>query len=261
MPVKSENDRFYGSIARYYASAFPLNPEQAGFMERELGSLADRAVLDVGCATGVTALELARRGAMVTAIDLNGALLEEARSHRSHERILYRKANMLHIARLFGRSKFDAVVCFGNTLVHLMNPMQMRDFFSSSLTVLKPGGLFFLQILNYDYLLGEKISTLPAISNETVSLERKYLYPEGSREIRFKTRWTVHETGEVFDNEIDLLGIGSEDLRQLMDIAGLKDIRLFADYRGTPAGGKHLPLVALAAKGHEKPNMPGIKPQ
>lgn len=79
----------------------------------------------------------------MTAIDLNDAMLSEARNNRGHSNIVYRKANMLHIARLFGRSKFDGVICLGNTLVHLMNPMQMRDFFSGVLTVLKPGAFSF----------------------------------------------------------------------------------------------------------------------
>ncbi len=257
IPVKSEIDRFYNSVAGYFSSLFPLNPEQLAFVEGEPGGLKDKSILDVGCGTGELALGLAEKGAFVTAIDLNDALLNEARNNRGHERIVYRKANMLHIARLFGRSKFDALTCFGNTLVHLMNPMQMRDFFSGVLTVLKPGGLFFLQIVNYDYIFGERIDTLPDILTEKVRFERKYTFMPGTREIRFRTRLTLLSTGEVFDNETDLLGLGSEDLIQLMDVAGLKEIRTYSDYRKSPAGGKHLPLVMVSSKHRQEETIYG----
>jgi 2-polyprenyl-3-methyl-5-hydroxy-6-metoxy-1,4-benzoquinol methylase len=256
--IESEHDRFYGSIARYYASVFPLNPAQITCVEAEMGDIKGLNFLDVGSGSGELAYGLALKGATVTAIDLNDALMSEAKNNRSHENITYRKANMLHIARLFGRAKFDGVVCFGNTLVHLLNPMQMRDFFSGVLTVLKPGGLFFLQLLNFDYVFQEKIDTLPTVENEHIRFERKYRFVPGSREIRFNTRLTVKATGEVIENETDLLGIGSNDLQQMMDIAGLKEIRMYAGFQKEPFGGNHLPLVVLSGKSHQELNIYGV---
>jgi 2-polyprenyl-3-methyl-5-hydroxy-6-metoxy-1,4-benzoquinol methylase len=248
--TESEHDRFYGSIAGYYRSIFPQNPAQLKCIEEAAGSLEGKSILDVGCGTGELAAGLAEKGALVTGIDLNDALLSQARSTRSHDRILYRKANMLHIARLFGRNKFDLVVCLGNTLVHLLNPMQMRDFFSGVRTVLKPGGVLILQMLNYDYIFKEKINVLPLIEREEVKFERTYEFIEGSREIRFITRLTVKSTGEVIENKTDLLGIGSNDLLQLMDIAGMQEIELFGDFDKRPFSGAHLPLVVFSRKGN-----------
>ena len=113
-------DRFYSSIAEYYSEIFPNNPSQVAFTEREMGSLQGKHILDVGCASGELAYYMAEMGAQVTAIDLNKSLLAKAKLERPHDRITYLWANMLHIARLFGRAKFDGVVCYGNTLVHLM---------------------------------------------------------------------------------------------------------------------------------------------
>ncbi len=248
--TESEHDRFYGSIAGYYRSIFPQNPAQLKCVEEAAGSLEGKSILDVGCGTGELAAGLAEKGALVTGIDLNDALLSQARTYRSHDRILYRKANMLHIARLFGRNKFDLVVCLGNTLVHLLNPMQMRDFFSGVRTVLKPGGVLILQMLNYDYIFKEKINVLPLIEREEVKFERTYEFIEGSREIRFITRLTVKSTGEVIENKTDLLGIGSNDLLQLMDIAGMQEIELFGDFDKRPFSGAHLPLVVFSRKGN-----------
>jgi glycine/sarcosine N-methyltransferase len=244
----NQQDKFYSPITEYYSEIFPYNADQLAFIEKEIGALEGKAILDVGCATGELAFQLAEKGAVITAIDLSNSLLTKAKESRPHEQITYRWANMLHTARLFGRSKFDSVVCFGNTLVHLMNPMQMRDFFSGVLTVLKPGGVFLLQILNYDEIFKEKPATLPLIETENLLFERKYQYEEGTREILFDTKLTLKGSGVTIENQTELLGIGSSDLTLLMDVAGLKDIQLYGGFDGRPFGGNHLPLVIRSKK-------------
>ena len=240
---QKEQDHFYSSIAKYYSLIFPFNKTQLSFVENEMGSLEGKVFLDVGCGSGELAYALAQKGAHVHAIDLNDALLTDAQKFRSHDNIVYRKANMLHIERLFGRSSFDAVVCFGNTLVHLMNQKLMGDFFRNTRNVLKPGGFFFIQILHYDYIFQELIGSLPGIENESVKFERHYRFVPGSKEIRFITRLTVKTTGEVIENETGLFGIGTNEVVQLLKDHGFSDIELYADFQKTPFGGNHLPLV------------------
>jgi glycine/sarcosine N-methyltransferase len=243
---QTDQDHFYSSIAKYYSLIFPFNKAQLTFVGNGMGSLEGKVLLDVGCGSGELAYALAQKGAHVHAIDLNDALLTDAQKFRSHDNIVYRKANMLHIERLFGRSSFDAVVCFGNTLVHLMNQKLMGDFFRNARTVLKPGGFFFIQILHYDYIFQEMIVSLPCLENETVKFERNYRFVPGSREIRFITRLTLKMTGEVIENETGLFGIGTYEVVQLLNDHGFSDIELYADFQKTPFGGKHLPLVVIS---------------
>jgi ubiquinone/menaquinone biosynthesis C-methylase UbiE len=58
-----------------------------------LPSLAGQTVLDLGCAVGDQAAELARRGARVIGIDLNEELLNEARS-RALENVEFRSGDL-----------------------------------------------------------------------------------------------------------------------------------------------------------------------
>jgi glycine/sarcosine N-methyltransferase len=244
--IHSDQDHFYSSIAKYYSLIFPFNKAQSSFVENEMGSLTGKSILDVGCGTGELAYVLAQKGAFVKAVDLNDALLREARKYRSHDNLVYCNANMLHIASLFERTSFDSVICFGNTLVHLLNHRQTGEFFSGVKSVLKPGGIFFLQILHYDYIFQEMVDTLPYIENDAVKFERNYRFIAGSREIRFITRLTIKMTGEVIENETSLLGTGVNELMELMTMHELSDIRMYADFQKTPFGGRHLPLVIVS---------------
>jgi magnesium-protoporphyrin O-methyltransferase len=79
--------------------------------------LRDRRILDAGCGTGALAIELARRGADVVAIDLSPTLVslagERAPADLGHGRIDFRVGDMLDAA--LGR--FDHVVAM-DSLIH-----------------------------------------------------------------------------------------------------------------------------------------------
>ncbi len=244
----NSKDLFYSTIARHYSQIFPFHNEQLEFTAGAMNGLSGKSVLDVGCGIGELARRMGEAGATVTAFDLNKEMLAIAHKENSHAKVAYMWANMLHIVRYFGRAKFDGVVCYGNTLVHLLNPMQMRDFFSGVLTVLKPGGRFLLQILNYDFIVDRKLESLPVIEVDSLRFERFYQY-EATREITFKTRLTLKESGEVIENSSELLGIGSDELTLLMDVAGMKDIQFYGGFNREPFGGEHFPMVVSARKG------------
>src|SRR5688572_4147279 len=53
---------------------------QSRLIMQMLGDVRGRRVLDVGCGDGTLAIELAKRGAIVTGIDLSGAMIEAAKA-------------------------------------------------------------------------------------------------------------------------------------------------------------------------------------
>ena len=79
----------FGAIAREMGA-----PEAESFVAR-MGLEPGTRVLDIACGTGNVTIPLARRGAMVTGLDMMPHLLEEARARAAREG--------LHLAFLAGR--------------------------------------------------------------------------------------------------------------------------------------------------------------
>lgn len=246
--MKDIQNEFYSSISKYYAEIFPFQPVQLQFVKSRVGELAGKQLLDIGCATGELAIQLAQNGTFVTGIDLNEDLLSQAQAKIGFEDFQtanpkFQKGNMLELKTDFQPGQFDGVLCFGNTLVHLQTPELVQQMLNGVFAVLKPGGHFLLQILNYDYILSEPVSELPVIDTENIRFTRKYRFPESGSLISFQTELLIKSEDKTIENETPLLALQSRQLTELLQNAGFSDIELFSNFKQEPFGGKHLPLV------------------
>lgn len=255
--MKDNQNEFYSSISKYYAEIFPFQAVQLEFVKSRVGELAGKHLLDIGCATGELAIQLAKNGAFVTGIDLNDDLLEQATGccdfqiavnfNRGSETATpspkFQKGNMLELEADFQLGQFDGVLCFGNTLVHLQTPALVQQMLTGVFTVLKPGGHFLLQILNYDYILSEPVTELPLIDTENIRFTRKYRFLESGSLLTFQTELLIKAENKTIKNETPLLALQSHQLTELLNNAGFSDIELFSNFKQEPFGGKHLPLV------------------
>lgn len=241
-------NKFYTSISNSYSQIFPYNPAQLQFVTRNVVDLTGQQILDIGCATGELAFQLVKSGAGVTGIDLNEGLLEKAKAGKVHSNLTFQKGNMLELKIDFQPETFSTVLCFGNTLVHLPSQELILEMLQGVYTVLKPGGIFLLQILNYDYILSEPVAELPLIETENIKFVRHYVFSENSPLISFQTELYLKKEGEVVKNETFLFALKSNELRELLDNAGFENIKFFSNFKEEPFGGKHLPLVAKVTK-------------
>jgi SAM-dependent methyltransferase len=94
------------------------------------------AVLDAGCGTGRVAIELARRGHDVTGLDVDRAMLSEAR--RKAPDLDWREGDLADPALELGR-RFDVVVMAGNVLI-FVQPGTESAVIANGARWLVPGG-------------------------------------------------------------------------------------------------------------------------
>jgi 2-polyprenyl-3-methyl-5-hydroxy-6-metoxy-1,4-benzoquinol methylase len=236
---------FYDSIAPWYDYIFPAAPAQVEFIEKRMGHLSNCKVADVGCGTGNLSIQLAHKGASVTGLDLDDEMLKLARlKSNAMENLDFVCADMLQLSGLFEPNSLDAVVCFGNTLVHLLRPGDVHSFFRQCKTVLKPGGWLLFQIINYDYVLDEGIMGLPSIDNEHICFEREYELREQDELINFKTKLTVKESNQVIRNVATLQPLRKDLLMQLLADTGYGERHFFGSFKQTPLLPTSTALVA-----------------
>jgi SAM-dependent methyltransferase len=98
-------------------------------------------VLDAGCGTGRVAIELARRGIRTVGVDLDPAMLEQARAKSSDVRWLLGDLAALQVSRRNGDPlRFHVVVAAGNVMIFLRPGTEARVV-QQLADHLVPGGL------------------------------------------------------------------------------------------------------------------------
>jgi len=112
---------------------------EADFLWRRLELGPGMATLDVPCGNGRHALELARKGARMTGVDLSAGFLNEARSAAPD--IEWTRCDMRELP---WKERFDAAYSMGNSFGYF-NHEECRRFLEAVAGALKPGGRFALE--------------------------------------------------------------------------------------------------------------------
>jgi len=140
---------FHDRQARERAAWFAKRPHRLSFADdayldhetwirpaiERLGPLAGLRVLDYGCGHGMASVVLARRGAQVTAFDLSGGYLAEARERAAANVVAidFAAADGEHLP--FADASFDRI--WGNAVLHHLD---MERAGRELRRVLRPGG-------------------------------------------------------------------------------------------------------------------------
>ena len=121
-----------------------MNPARMSWVVRQIGPVAGKRILDVGCGAGLASEWLARQGAIVTGLDAAGAALEAARAHAAASGVTvdYRDGTPESLEE----GGFDAVLAL-EVIEHV--PLAERAAFCAALARLaRPGGHVILSTLN-----------------------------------------------------------------------------------------------------------------
>jgi SAM-dependent methyltransferase len=216
-------------------------------------------VLDVACGTGHHTIALAQRGYQVLGTDLSGAMVELARENATAAGVdvVFAQLGFGEHATL-GRT-FDAVLCLGNSLPHLLTESALEAALADFATVLRPGGLLVVQNRNFDLVCSEMERFIGLQSHAAEHAEHDEqgewlfvrFYDFHQETITFNMiRLQRTDGGWTQDVEsTELRPIFGRDFHAALEAQSFSDIVLYGGYDSAPFDPSHSgDLIAVAKK-------------
>lgn len=225
------------------------------FIEAQLAQAGAGRVLDVACGTGKHAIALAKRGYEVVGVDVSAGMVGRAQENAAAEgtAVDFYRAGFGEVSGAV-EGMFDAVLCLGNSLPHVLTREALAVTCQDLSSVLRPQGLLLLQIRNHDRILSEGERWMPLQARQEGGQEwlflRFYDYePDGS--IAFNVVRLHRESGHGWTQEVDTTRLHPWRHSELVDVlrqAGFEQIRCWGDMRGAAYVGTSPNLVIATTK-------------
>ena len=186
------------------------------FIERELEAADAHRVLDAACGTGMHAIALAQRGYGMAGADLSAGMIERARANAATAEVdvRFEAVGFGELARTFGCTDFDALLCLGNSLPHLLTPVGLAAALSDFAACLRPGGLLLIQNRNFDAILERGERWMEPQSRR-----------EGELEWLFLRFYDFEPDGTLVFNLVTLQREGTDGWRQSVASTRLRPLR------------------------------------
>jgi SAM-dependent methyltransferase len=136
------------------------------FLQRTLDQNGARKILDTACGTGWHAIALAQKGYGAAGCDASPVMIEIARNNAATAEVDVRfEVADFNQLRKFSET-FDAVLCLGNSLPHLLSQEALAEALQQMRGKLRAGGVLILHNLNYDMRIAKKPRFFSANGNE-----------------------------------------------------------------------------------------------
>ena len=215
-----------------------------------------KKVLDSACGTGMHATALAKRGYDVFGADFSSAMIQKARENAKAEgqTVHFEIAGFGTLAHTFGNQQFNAILCLGNSLPHLLTLHELNAALDDFADCLKEGGLLLIQNRNFDSVMPKKERWMEPQTHKEGQNEwifQRFYDFEPDNLIQFNivtlkrsglSPWSSSVTSTRLKPQL------RNDLVSALTTAGFANIREY----GSLTGGSFLPLISsnlvLAAK-------------
>lgn len=239
---------FYDKIVVAYDELFPPNAQQLNFvLKLRNESISHSKILDVGCGTGSLAIALARTGALVRAFDYDAQMVAKAEEKRPQAlNLAFSQGDMLEVAHTYEDVNFDMVVCLGNTLVHMPDLMSVTKVVADVAQRLATGGHFVFQIINYDRIIANQVTSLPTIDTTHFNFVRKYHHQTDGL-IGFETILTDKKEGSEIVSRVPLYPLKKRDVVEILQ-SYFSSFKLYGGFDGSEWTPESFALVVDAVK-------------
>jgi 2-polyprenyl-3-methyl-5-hydroxy-6-metoxy-1,4-benzoquinol methylase len=115
-------------------------------------------ILDAACGTGMHVLALANAGFEMVGADFSHEMIARARQNARDAglQIQFEPIGFGSLSTFFGKAIFDAILCLGNSLPHLLKKDEIYAALADFHACLRPGGLLIIQNRNFDDVMRQR---------------------------------------------------------------------------------------------------------
>ena len=248
-----EYDRFVDWDARLAA--------ELPFLEQQLRSVGADRVLDVACGTGMHALALAQRGYAVVGVDSSARMIQQARANAAEAGadVDFHVASFGGVfdtlAQLSIEPTFDAVLCLGNSLPHVLTTYDLGEALDDLAACVRHQGLVLVQNRNFDAVRSTRDRWMSPQGHRHGAHEwlfvRFYDFESGGL-LTFNVLTLHREGDEPWDQRLTstrLWPLTHWDLVPMFEQAGLGEVALYGDMEGAAFDPESSPnLIGAALK-------------
>jgi len=216
------------------------------------------AIAEIGCGTGAFTMRLARAGYDMTAVDLSSDMLSVAYNKAADEGLSVQFVCQ-DMRELDLPGRYPAIVSFCDCLNYILDETELYNVFSRVFGFLEEGGCFFFDFnTRYKYETVMKDEVI-AENREDVSFIWENCCDRDEHineyDVTFFVRDSESGDPDVFRRfeEIHLQkGYEWEDIRKMLERAGLSPVRTFDEYTGAPSSDTSERICVLAVKDTRK---------
>lgn len=230
-------------------------PDEVENIVRLFGIEPPARILDMPCGPGRHALELARRGFLVTGVDRTAKYLDEAAAGAKARGLADRTAWVRADMREFGRDgrtgadqagTFDAAINVFTSFGYFARPEDDRRVAEAFFAALRPGGHILFEMVNKGWISRRfQASDWHEEPDGTLLLEQRTLSADGSW---IDNRWIVVRGGERSELRFGHRLYGEEELRAVLASVGFTGMRVYGALSGMDATPESPRLVMVARK-------------
>ncbi len=238
------SNEFYDRLARVFDVMTDWQKRLAlemPFLQRTLDRHRARTILDTACGTGWHAITLAQKGYTAAGCDASPQMIEQARANaaKAQAKVRFEVADFNQLDKF--SETFDAVLCLGNSLPHLLSQEALVEALRQMHGKLEKGGVLILHNLNYDMRMVKKPRFFSANGNDEALVWRFADY--GPEFITFHTAlferkmeganqesvsWSVQVNSTLHRPLLQ------RDVDEALEQAGFGDLRHFGGLDGSP---------------------------
>ena len=169
---KHKQITMYGKLTKKYDawSAWDTRLDtEIEFFEKLFKENNIKNALDCACGTGIHVIALNKRGFSVSGSDIDKQMIQQAKQNAKLQKINvnFKVSDFKNLNKTYNET-FDAILCIGNSLSHILTDKDLQVSLDQMYRVLNKNGILILHLRNYQKMLKDKQRFFAYRSNDEI---------------------------------------------------------------------------------------------